>query len=287
MGVITVGNQMQFESCKTLFAKIKSDLDSFDALDLIDNKDLYSYVVDVISSLGIGYYMEKQAVLPITRYKTKLPEDFYLLYSAFKVQGDKTYKAGRIQPQTGSVMYVENTCEKIEHCKCDIEKVVDKVTVRTYIDEGQLEYNFTYPSLLKLVSNSRNSFCAEDSPNLYHGSSEEISIDNGYIHSNFEQGNVYIKYYGFPFDEEGFPMIPKDRELRIAIEYYIKYKLFEKWWLNSDAPDVERKTMTMLQRYNEAMSDASTKIKTPSFQTMLEYRNNTRNRFDVYQFYRL
>ena len=284
MGSITSTNQIQFQSCKSLFAQIRLDLKSFDALGLIDDRTMYRFVGEIISDLGLGYYMEKQAVVPVSRYKTKLPEDFHLLYSAYKCKSDSVPK-GRVQPQTGAVFFIENTCEKIAHCKCDIEKVVDKVTVRTYLDEGQLIYNFSNPTLLRLVTTTNHQFCTPDSPNLFHTSSDEISIDNGNIHTNFEDGNIYLKYYGFPFDERGLPMIPDDKELKLAVSYYIKFRLLEGWWLNSEVPDVERRMAKMEQQYLSALSNVNTKMKTPSFQTMLEYKNRTADRFDIFQFY--
>jgi len=285
MGVITSSNQMQFKSCKSIFAQIRDELDSYDAQNLIDNRTLYRYVKKVISMIGIGYYMEKQAIIPVSRYKAKLPEDFYLLYSAYKTKSDITSVKSKPLPQQGTVMYLENTCETIEHCKCDIEKTIDKITVRTYIDEGILTYNFQAPHLLRLGTTSK--YCSNESPNLYHTSSDEISIDEGYINTNFESGNIYIKYYGFPFDEQGYPMIPEDEEMKTAIEDYIKYKLFEKWWNNSEVPDIERRMYKAEANFKESMGDLITKVKTPSFQTMVDYKRSTSSRFDIYQFYRI
>jgi len=288
MGIITSSNQIEFESCKSLFAQIREDLDSFDALDLIDNRSLYKYVKKVISDIGIGYYMEKQAVLTVSRYKTKLPEDFYLLYSAYKCQGSDIPK-GRVQPQGGYVMYLENTCEKIAHCKCDIEKVIDKVTVRTYIDEGQITLNYSNPTLLRVVNSAGNNFCAIDSPNNFHQSMNEITISDGYVNTNFEDGDIYIKYYGFPFDKEGFPMLPKNEQIKTAIEDYIKWQLFRKWYSNDSVTNnaLRDKMLMWKQDYIESISNAQTEVKTPSFQTMVEYKRATNTKFDAFQFYRI
>lgn len=283
MGVITSSYQMDFVSCKSIFSQIREDLDSFDALGLIDNKTLYKYVKKVVSDIGMGCYMEKEAVLPVSRYKTKLPEDFTMLYSAYRCRSSES-PIGRVQPQTGFVYYLENTCETIEHCKCDIEKVVDKITVRSYVNEGELLHRFEHPTLLSLSTGTRNKFCDEGSPNAYYSGSDQINIDGGFIHTNFESGNIYLKYYGFPFDENGLPMIPDKERIKTAIEDYIKYKLLEKWWTNSDVPDIERKMMHWQNEYKMSISDAKTEIATPSFETMVSLNNTNRNRFNVYQF---
>lgn len=75
----------------------------------------------------------------------------------------------------------------------------------------------------------------EDSPNLCCGNSlYTYRINENYIFTSIEEGDIDIAYKAIPLDEDGFPKIPDDErflralEWEIAVFYAYKLKLSEK-----------------------------------------------------------
>jgi hypothetical protein len=51
-------------------------------------------------------------------------------------------------------------------------------------------------------------------------------IVNGFIYTDFKEGKVELVYYAYLTDEHGWPMIPRNESLYLAIEYFIKSRHF-------------------------------------------------------------
>jgi hypothetical protein len=47
-------------------------------------------------------------------------------------------------------------------------------------------------------------------------------IVNGFIYTDFKEGKVELVYYAYVTDDKGWPMIPRNESLYLAIENYIK-----------------------------------------------------------------
>jgi hypothetical protein len=57
------------------------------------------------------------------------------------------------------------------------------------------------------------------------GNTIYADIDGRYIYSTVEKAKFLIVFKGMPLDDEDFPMIPDDADFRMALEYYIIYRL--------------------------------------------------------------
>lgn len=56
------------------------------------------------------------------------------------------------------------------------------------------------------------------------------TVNDDYIFTNFEEGEVQLAYAGIPVDEHGWPVIPDQIKFREAVASHIKWKLgFIKW----------------------------------------------------------
>ena len=55
-----------------------------------------------------------------------------------------------------------------------------------------------------------------------------FKIYNGYIYVDFDEGYVLLKYYAFPIDEEGWPMVPDNPFFIGAVEHYLRYMIGQK-----------------------------------------------------------
>lgn len=56
------------------------------------------------------------------------------------------------------------------------------------------------------------------------------SIQGDMIYTSFREGMVQMSYKGLVLDEEGYPMIPDNVKVELAIEHYLKYKHYTILW---------------------------------------------------------
>lgn len=55
-------------------------------------------------------------------------------------------------------------------------------------------------------------------------------INENYIFTNFSEGFIYMSYYAFPVDDEGYPLIPEDQKYKEAVKAYVRMKIDYKLW---------------------------------------------------------
>lgn len=266
MSIISVHDNIEFESPKFLFAKIKRELKSYNSAGLIDENDFYDYIMEVLSDLGLSGLMEEEAVLTIENHKSVLPENFKSLYSVNLVKDISTHRV--LRPQGGRVFFTDVVREN----KCHINCCEDKITVRHYIEDEAFTRDYKMDRRLHIVSKKN------------HLKPHEIYFNNKLIHTGFEKGELYIKYYATPVDEDGLPMIPNIKSIQKAIELYIIYQLFLQWYWNGDIPDgVTQKAAETKSLYERAFSQATYEIKLPSFATAIDSIRSKRKSLDIYK----
>lgn len=273
MGVISE-DYINFKNSSFLFSRIKRRLKNLTVVGLIDENNFPEYVADILNMLGIAVFKEEEAILTVKNKKACLPDDFKLLYAAYKCTPDKP-SINKRHYQNRSVFEYDITSEIYcsgQNCniECDYDdRVIEKLTLRQFVNEGTLETIFTRPTLLKLSPNVKSKY-AEDCLNLHSTSTDEITIDNGFIYTNFDDdAKIYIKYYALPLDDEGLPMIPDIIEVEKAIEAYIIYHIFLDAWLTDDIPNALHKMQYLEKEYDEAMGNARYISKLPSFSKMV------------------
>lgn len=281
MGVISADNTNLFKTSDYVFSKVKRFLSSYNAANLIDEGEFGTYVKEVLRDLGIGVYKETDAVLRVKNYKARLPEGFTTLYAAYKCtpyfdQQDRTHYQG------GVSVFNDVTWELLEKDKycgsgvCDISfdrqpgSIIEKISVRQYVKEEVVSSgSLTNPILLRLSPNVKKSKCSEDCENLLASSPYEISIEDGFIMTNFNDDCIYMKYYEFPLDENGVPMIPDIEDVQKTIEWYIIYQLLLKWFINGEVPDLQNRWQFAQQEYEKFFAKSKYYLKLPSFLGMV------------------
>lgn len=292
MGVISAHNNVKYIDSSQLLSRIKRELKSFDQLGLIDGNDFYDYVMDVLKELHMGGYMEKQAILEIKDNKARLPDHFKYLYSAnlCKLRGNGTNTR---HPQNGYVFYTDTLYEPTHstHCKkqCEVCDGGYKVTVREYIEGIEDIRNYHYDEVcpLRVVPSSAH-YCVDGynrQHNNYYGNKHSISIDGDYITTDFPEGTIYIKYYALPIDDEsGLPLIPDDRVIQKAIQYYSIYQYFLNFYWNDEVPNgTAQKAAESKKMYSEAMGQAISQSKLPHFGTLVDSIRIQRSKLNIYQ----
>lgn len=275
MASISGFNQNKFKSASLLFDKIKREFKSFGDANLIDDSDFPLYVSEVLNKLGVGAFKEEEAISTVKNKKALLPKDFKQLYAAYKCHACNNWTTNNTRHyQDESVFENDITCEVLGRkndcqisCECD-ERIIERLTIKRYVKDVCFEKKYNNFTLLKLSPNVKEA-CSENCINLIETCQDEISFNNGYILTNFSDGDIYLKYYAFPLDEKGMPLIPDIIEIEKAIEWYIKNQLILNWWLVDDLKDSVNKWQKAEAEYEKWMAEARYVLKMPSFSQMV------------------
>lgn len=282
MGKITGAAGNNFKSAEFIYSKIKREFKSFGSVNLLDDADFPTYTAEVLKVLHNIAYREEEAVLFVKNGKAKLPKDFKTLYAAYKCCLDnKSIVKGSKHLQNKSVVYRESDYEFLSSCDsncsiqlCDEPEKLKKITVKTFVEEGELTYHYKNPQPLVLSPNARQ-HCVDDCINLLYSGPDEITINNGYMFTNFSGEDIYIQYYAFPYDADGNIMIPADNpHIEKAIEWYIKWQILLNYWLVDDVPNMQIKWGKAEQMYKDYLAEAKFEGRLPAFSTLI---NNLRN----------
>lgn len=279
MGVINAENTLQFRSSSELFNRVKKRLSSFDSQNMIDEGDFYDYVVYILEKLGVAVYRECEAIVHVHDYKAKLPCNFKLWYAAYKVHPE-VGTVPSINEQKPWIWYQDASIEQIcpaysGNCKIGCSdpngEGKTKIVVRTFVNGDDFnEYRFRNPIQLHLSPNVKDR-CAPHALKVVPARMNEVTIDDeGWLHTRFQHDQVYMQYYGLPFDENFLPMIPDQSSIEKAIEYYIYFMLFEGWYLNSSVPNIGQQLQYVKTEYNNHWNEAHYYVKLPSFQRCIE-----------------
>jgi hypothetical protein len=280
MGVISGYNKNNFISAELIYSKVKRDLKSFTGVNLIDDGDFPEYTAKVLDFLGIGALKECETISETTDRKIKLPDNFVELFAAYNCDENSSTDSNWVS-QGKQQIKQDVTCELkgVNTNKCSVycnssERLINTITVEMFVNNTNTKRVFNIVPLR--LSPNVKPICSEDCLNLISSNDWEITINDGYIYTNFD-GCIYLKYYGFPLDDDGLPMVPRVLEIENAIEWYIKYQVLLNMWFNSDVPDIQNKWSKAEEQYNKWLNEARWKLKLPSFATLINQARNKRS----------
>lgn len=83
-------------------------------------------------------------------------------------------------------------------------------------------------------------------------------IADGYIYTDFKEGKIELLYKAYACDENGWPMIPRNESLVLAIENYIKARYYG--ILADQNANFERAYQRAEQQYNWYVAQATTSL---------------------------
>lgn len=284
MGVITGANTNDFISCDYLFSKIKREFKSFANANLIDDADFPDYVLEVLNKLGVSSLKECEQIIYVKDKKGDLPSNFKLLHAAYKCGGCSDNSKVNKHLQNTQVFENHITSEKIVQDSCEIscekkDKIIEKITIKQYVNDNYSTSIYNDVKLLTLSPNVKDC-CTPNCLNLFQTTDNEISINNKKIFTNFENADIYIKYYGYSLSEDGAIMIPNITEIEKACEWWIKYQILLNLWFTDELVNVQNKWQKAEVEYEKWMAEARYILKLPSFSSMV---NNIKNKKAINQ----
>lgn len=287
MGLITGYNKNNFISAELIYSKIKREWKSIASANLIDDGEFPVYTMEVLEKLGLGAFREAEDILLITNGKTKLPCDLKEVHSLWKCDPYCSSKSGGswvAQPEKNTVRYdttTETVCQTVDpaydvDCSFNSEKILERVTVQQYVNTDTSVWEFRNPRLMRISPNVKPDCFGDDCLALFPTNDCEYSINDGYLYTNFTDSSVYLKYYAYPTDDDGYPMIPNNINVRKAVEWWIKYQLLLNYWFDSSVSDIERRWGKAELEYEKAYADARYDMKLPAFATLMNAARDRR-----------
>lgn len=282
-----------FVKTDTLFARIQENLSYYSNNGVLDVGKFYQQVKLTTQRLGLEMYIPDEDILYLENYKAEMPCNFYMLDSAWLCKDNGSERNFTNQQGTTFVEYMDitdecvsqnNSCGTISTCS---EKVLRKITKREYVAAplpvSLNQCRFTRPLLLTIKDDKTKGLCAKDCGNLFPSTPYEIRIRNGELHSELSKPIIYLRYYGYPVDEDtGLPLILNNEIVINAIEKHLMHYFFELLWLNNTDSNLERKIQYLQIEKNAAFTEAQSLISLPSFKTMVNVAKRYRQSWRPY-----
>jgi len=249
-------------------AEFKAENSMYDSTGLIDEASLVKWFIDALEPFGMNIMQLSETVISIDNSTGELPDNFYSLYIAYKCDKKGYFTKAKDKSEIqNSYMWTERiershkwqTCEPC--CSTDEEKIIVE---KFYINDIETQFYYHKPVLLRLGKSMIKSKCYDKCRNLYvKDCLYEIVINNKTIYTNFDEGDIYMQYYGTPVDSEGKFLIPDvgKGELKRYVEYYVHLKFFEKLLKNSDDTNIATLFQYYVQKENSQKGLALTDTK--------------------------
>ena len=304
---------LKYRSFDELVADAASDFKKYQLKDLIDPQDLIKVARRVTYDLGLRIYKTKEVLLEVEKNKVRLPNNFYVLNFALSVgryklkqylpQGTHTEEKliGQVAPayqdappetidvcedviptdpnpcdpcvQCGGV----TNCEPCNRCcanpdSCTINCKGDAVQVVQVLKYETREYYDIRP--IRIVQQTEH--IEQSCPNLYWDSFMSATIKDGWFHTSFESGKIYINYQGHLEDDEGNLLVVDHEVINEYYEYALKQRILENLIMNDEEVN-PAKIQLIETRYRAARNNALSIVNTPNFGELKELYQANRN----------
>jgi len=188
-------------------------------------EDAIEWIGEALEHIGASTQLEtKRCVLTISEFKAILPSD---LYYVNQVSTSSMTNAGinsalnnvKAQVQALNDILAANPDQ-------DLNYQLRNLTSRMIVLEGAY---FKDPSTLTPMKYGTSTFPkdmhCDKCVNETATGSEWYVIENGYIKTSFQTGEICIAYKSFPIDDECYPLVPDDISYKEAMFWYIYKKL--------------------------------------------------------------
>lgn len=231
-----------------IIAEIRSDYHRFDNMGAFDDVSMYRWAVEALKRFGALVTEKMEAMVEVNNTYAALPENFFSLYVAFRCEPvgyDVVKPCDGLKDEhvQASWMWTERAQRGFEWSSCDPCKVrgshnVVKESVSIKLPEtdstGLVDYYYrTVP--LSLGGRFRKSNIHRECRNrLVKDSPYEINIMGNTLQANFQEGDIYLQYYGIPVDDAGNMEIPDTPRsmLERYVSAYVTMQALEKVMIN-------------------------------------------------------
>jgi len=257
---------------KSIFANIATDFEKYDSAGLINEEKAYQDAIRALKRFGNDMAIIFDEVVDIKAGRGALPENFHSLLLAYKCEADSYTVTGNREELIHSIIFTErvaNTSTWSECNSCCDESTESIIRENVYLNlDNKVTFSYKNPQLLRLTRNtvSKNK-CQSNCQNLFVSAKSmphEMRIEGNEIHTNFETGHIFLKFYGLPMNEDGEVDIPitANERLEEYIELHLQRKVIERLLINNDAQaGLANLYQVIVQQERIALRNASNNLK--------------------------
>lgn len=263
----------QSQNFINILSNVKLKLRSFDEAGLIDDGDLVRHSDWIINRLGNYYFTKHEIIIDIKEGKAVLPfnlKNIIKVTRCTKCNKEKStvrYYYGH--PHTFQVRdHLKNIC----YNNCKIEQDYQEITRTIYIDQEEIKESFCNKKELTLDNTKGD--CDKKDPNTY-------SYDDKFMYFNFDEGNLYVEYYGYPLDDDGYFLIDDDPYLEKAIEDYLIYQTLLTIYYNNEG-DVGQRLQFAEKEHKLSLKEALYIVKLPTRNSLKKYSEKKKNSLSIF-----
>lgn len=259
-----------FVSSQPLLALISEELKSYLDSNAIDTLMWPIYLSRSLERLGRGSYKIVPAIITISDFEARLPDDFYKVREAWSCSDcSQSYQhPSAVYEQFQSCSTRLDTpdmyCERCRECQSpDVINVIYKTT-------NTVAYSFQQSQLLRPGNINARNHCGDYCLNANASGPDTFDIRDNKFVVNFREGTVYLLYYSKEVDCDGYEYIPDNLRIQEYIEAYIKAKMFEQL-SNQVTDETYNQIQAKADKYKQ-MSDEAFQI--ARVETRLETAND-------------
>ena len=265
--------ELKYKTFDELLNEVRTDFVMFDTENMIEPAQMIKVAQRVNYDLGLRINGTKETVLEICNRKVKLPDDFYVANFAYlcihheiryrEMSGRHTEnvildRTGPDCSRCGSAAVDQCSCTGTYVNECQngeriTVQVVEKRKYETRIYDTFHRFNFA-------ADRGRRDALDVREPTGY--------IQNGFLYTNIEQGNLFLSYQGALEDNQGNLLVLDHPMINEYYEYAIKQRLLENLYMNGE--DVAQRMQLVEQRLRGARNNALTIVNTPDFAEMYQ-----------------
>lgn len=211
-----------------LLSEVKQELKAYFEVGALTDAMVPTYVNQALRKLKHITLKRESVVLNFQDFKSRLPEDFYLLNwaASYEIANFSSHTLPTSTAYFYSSIVCEGNCSSCFSCDPKFE-VYEQITLPSQTVNSPLR--LINPRALKVYFGSKD-FCSEDCPNtkplyLIH---DTITIEPTLrVSASFREGCIVVNYMSKPLDEQGLPMIPEQYEIEEFVKSHVKFKFFE------------------------------------------------------------
>ncbi len=306
----------EFISPDSTYATIKEELKSYMDTGAVDDLLFPTYTDKCLRKLGRSSYPILEDIMYLEDFQARLPDNFYAVREAWlctethgrPYQGANSFYSQtlsttiQIAPITiGGVISTSGcTSTNCQDPSCN-GGCMPEVIQAVYKTNYEVPRSFKREYLLKPGNISARRNCDvgyTDEWEMYgrstnlgsigHGASTYDSFDirdNKFV-TNFRTGVIFLVFYGMESDCEGAQMIPNNYRVREYVEAFIKYKVFETLFNQTNDetfPQIQQKMLLYKQASDEAYILADIELKKHTVYDVQRSIKRTLNRFNMYE----
>lgn len=270
--------ELQYVPAEQIINEVKNTMRTYFEAGLIDESHLYPVIKYCLTKMGLKIYPTKQEVLTVENYKTKLPRDFYKVVSAV---GCGKFIRTDFAPEGPHV--VERDVIEIPVCKSEWDYCKDSCGNLYEIVQQFPTHTVQYTDVFKLTFTKGDApYCMDGCffPGQQHA--EVITIKNGYIHTGFDSGSIYLEYLTNLKDNHDDFLLPDQETILVWVKNELITEILRILYLNGYA-DVERRYLQSLQTLAVSQVNAESVYKRAEMGDFYNLRKTLYSRFKKFK----